>query len=233
MQQLLIIGAIIAVFFFLRWLKNQPRKTRLQWFLIAIAAILIGLALAGRLNWIIAAGAAILPFFAKLFTLLRFIPLLTRLLHGVRFGKQNYSDFQSQSLVLEVNHLTGTVDGRILSGQFAGRRLNTLNRSELQTLAEQFTRDDPAAAALLKSYFEMRQSGTSQSAHEQTPTRSDMTTDEAYQILGLNPGCSDDEITVAYRRLIQRLHPDQGGTPHLASMVNQARQRLLQSRAQK
>ncbi len=233
MQQLLIIGAIVAAFFFLRWLKRQPRKTRLQWLLIAIAAILIGLALTGRLNWIIAAGAATLPFLAKLFALLRFAPLLVRLMHGVRFGKQNYSNFRSDSLVIEVNPLTGTADGKILVGQFAGRRLNTLSQEELQTLAEQFARDDPPAAALLKSYFEMRQGGASQRTREQAPAQSDMTTDEAHQVLGLSPGCSEAEITAAYRRLIQRLHPDQGGTPHLAAMINQARQCLLRDKAQK
>ena len=230
MQQLLIIGAIVIAFLLFRWLKHQPRKIRLQWILVAIAIAFVGLALTGKLNWMIAAGAAILPFLGKLFALLRFAPILARLIHGFRFGKQGYSNFKSRSLIIEVNPLTGTVDGKILTGTFANRRLSTLSQSELQTLADQFAQDDPEAADLLESYFVMRQQGTSQKQDSQTPPRSDMTTAEAYQILGLTSGCGDDEVTAAYRRLIQRLHPDQGGSAHLASLINQARQCLLQDR---
>lgn len=50
---------------------------------------------------------------------------------------------------------------------------------------------------------------------------------EAYQILGLQPNASDEEIQAAYRRLIQRVHPDQGGSAYLAVRLNQARKVLL------
>lgn len=50
---------------------------------------------------------------------------------------------------------------------------------------------------------------------------------EAYQILGLQPNASDEEIQAAYRRLIQRVHPDQGGSAYLAARLNQARKALL------
>ncbi|KAB0268251.1 hypothetical protein FEZ63_06010 [Microvirga brassicacearum] len=54
-----------------------------------------------------------------------------------------------------------------------------------------------------------------------------MSKEEAYQVLGLQPGASLDEIREAYRRLMKKLHPDQGGTAHLAARVNQAREVLL------
>lgn len=50
---------------------------------------------------------------------------------------------------------------------------------------------------------------------------------EAYQILGLQPDASDEEIQAAYRRLMQRVHPDQGGSAYLAVRLNQARKVLL------
>ena len=58
-----------------------------------------------------------------------------------------------------------------------------------------------------------------------------MTPAEAYQILGLSPGASRAAIQSAYRRLIQRLHPDQGGTAYLAAQLNQARDLLLADKA--
>ncbi len=50
---------------------------------------------------------------------------------------------------------------------------------------------------------------------------------EAYLILGLAPGAGRDDVSAAYRNLMKRLHPDQGGTSYLASRVNEARDVLL------
>jgi hypothetical protein len=49
----------------------------------------------------------------------------------------------------------------------------------------------------------------------------------AYEILGLQPGATQEEIKAAHRRLIQRIHPDQGGSDYLAVQVNRAKDLLL------
>ena len=50
---------------------------------------------------------------------------------------------------------------------------------------------------------------------------------EALDILGLEEGASEDEIEAAYKGLIVKNHPDQGGTDWLAARINEARDILL------
>jgi DnaJ family protein C protein 19 len=63
------------------------------------------------------------------------------------------------------------------------------------------------------------------SAGQAPPRRqsSSMTRAEAYEVLGLKAGASDDEIHDAHRRLMRMAHPDTGGSDWLASRINQAR----------
>ena len=71
--------------------------------------------------------------------------------------------------------------------------------------------------------------GTSQQQQRQAPPRraGNMTREEAYQVLGLQPGASAAEIRAAHHRLMRGAHPDSGGSDWLASRINQARDVLL------
>lgn len=59
------------------------------------------------------------------------------------------------------------------------------------------------------------------------PTASLMSTDEARAILGVKVGATPAEIQAAWKRLMARTHPDQGGSEGLAARVNAARDRLM------
>lgn len=121
----------------------------------------------------------------------------------------------------------------MLAGTFAGRALSSLEVGELRQLWREVQRDGDSVA-LLEAYLDSRLSNwrvnfqtDSAAGQRDTSSSSALTEKEAYEVLGLAPGASVDEIRAAHRRLIKRLHPDSGGSAFLASKLNEAKDRLL------
>jgi hypothetical protein len=103
-----------------------------------------------------------------------------------------------------------------------------------------FVRGILGMAMQLLPLWLQRRAKNSQSDTQQThaspppPPASDMSVQEAINILGLSGDLNSGEITAesvtkAHKRLIQKLHPDRGGNDYLAAKINQARDVLLKA----
>jgi len=141
------------------------------------------------------------------------------------------SRVRSAFLEMELDHDTGAMRGRILSGRYQGTALDALSVATLSALLVDV---DAESRALLMAYLDRRHPGWGE--HAQTDSTAGrrgsrasgkMTEEEAYQILGIQPGASAEEIGRAHRTLMKKLHPDQGGSTYLAARVNEAKEVLL------
>ena len=54
-----------------------------------------------------------------------------------------------------------------------------------------------------------------------------MTREQAYEILNIPTNAKRQDIIDAHRRLIQKVHPDRGGSDFLTAQINQAKDTLL------
>lgn len=129
-----------------------------------------------------------------------------------------------------IEHATGDVGGRVLQGRFAGRRFDDLSEAEARDLHSAVA-GDPESVRILEAYLDHRL-GTSwrqtgRAAGSGQSATGAMTRGEALAVLGLAEGASDEEIRAAHRRLVQRVHPDVGGSADLAARINRAKDILL------
>ena len=166
-HMVILLAAILAIAGFivltrLLWLTRRPSMPTTV-VTIAALSLIVGLAVlaaTGRMHWIAALGAAIIPFTRRAFSLLRYLPIFRGL-----FGA--YQQYGNKS-----GGAGGSAGGS---------------------------------------------------------TGGSMSLDQAREILGLGPDPSRDEIISAHRRLMQKVHPDRGGSDYLAQQLNEARRVLLKA----
>lgn len=141
------------------------------------------------------------------------------------------SEVKTDYLHMRLDHETGTMGGTVRRGRFQGRHLGELSRDELMELWRECRAEDAQAGKLLEAYFDRLAPGWRQaSAGDQGAAAGmgdTMSREEAYAILGLAVGVGEAEIREAYRRLMMKIHPDQGGSVYLAAKINRAREVLL------
>jgi DnaJ domain len=90
----------------------------------------------------------------------------------------------------------------------------------------QLVRYAPYLHRLWQEFSFAKQQSSQQQGGRNTP-KSAMTVEEAYEVLGLKAGSTEQEIIAAHRKLMQKIHPDRGGSDYLASKINMAKKILL------
>ena len=152
---------------------------------------------------------------------------------GAQRSAGQTSQVRSQFLDMTLDHDSGELTGRIVAGPHAGRSLDEFDLPQLAAMIPSF---DAESVALLESYLDRRfpawrehAQGNAAGGQRRAAASGKMTDEEAYQILGLQPGAGRDEIGRAHRSLMKKLHPDQGGSTYLAARVNEAKDTLLRT----
>ena len=230
---LLLLAFIGGLWWFLRWFRRTPspevaRRLRRGAIYGAIALLLV-LAATGRLNWIPAAIGSVVGIAMRFGpALLKLLPLVSGMRGAARPGG---SVFSTAALRVTTDRGGRLLDGEILAGEEAGRRLSQLGLDELRRLWESWNGRDRESAALLAAWVAQHH-GEQWQAHGTPPAggSSAMSREEALQVLGLEPDADAAQIREAHRRLMQKIHPDRGGSPWLAARLNQARDVLLQEK---
>lgn len=170
----LMAGASFIILTRLLWLSAKPRNADGQprssegrrnpsttIITVAAAALVIGLgvlAATGKLHWLAAVGAALIPFVRRAFGLLRYLP----------WARQAFNAYQGTK-----NHAAG--------GSTASRATGEMDVAQ------------------------------------------------AREILGLGTHPTRDEVISAHKRLMQKVHPDRGGSTFLAQQLNEAKVTLLRA----
>ncbi|GAB5505744.1 MAG: DnaJ domain-containing protein [Rhizobiaceae bacterium] len=154
-----------------------------------------------------------------------------------RRSRGGKSHVRTAALEMELDHETGSLEGVVLAGSLEGAELKDLSLEQLLVLHGELV-SDAESLQLLETYLDGRfpvwrddlksDGGEGQTA---APVSGTMTEEEAYKVLGLEPGASAADIRKAHRRLMQRVHPDVGGSPFLAARINAAKDVLLSKHA--
>lgn len=157
----------------------------------------------------------------------------SRLRSSRRKSPGQRSRVRTAVLEMELDHDTGGLEGGVLAGSFEGRSLAGMTLDELLALRSEILRDGESLQ-LLETYLDSRFAvwrdrvkPDENGGQRGSPAAGPMSKEEAYKVLGLQVGASATEVRQAHRRLMQRLHPDMGGSSFLAARINEARDVLL------
>ena len=230
---ILVVAVVIGLYLLIRGIQGTDPRVLLRIFKWTVAILGLGIAtymtVTGRIAYAALIAAGLLPMLLRA----RRIAQAARSFRGPSPGQS--SDVETVYLRMSLDHDTGELQGTVLEGPFRGRLVDELSLEELLALLRDCRVNDAESAELLESYLdrvhgpEWRGGDSGAHAGGNASDGQAMTVDEAYEILGVRRGADADEIRDAHRRLMLKIHPDQGGSTYLAAKINQAKDFLLGS----
>lgn len=248
LRYILILLIPILVYVGLRKLATKYSLNQKQFNLLLVLAtilvVIVVLILLGRISptFIIA------PIMVAATFLLRNLHLVIRLLPLVQMfrtrtaksaygnaGGNDASSIRTRFLLMQLQHTTGDMDGEVLEGDFKGARLSTLSVEQLLKLARECLQDADSLQ-ILEAYMDRahpqwrsgEEAASAQTASGSAASEPGMSEEVALEILGLQKGAAREDVVLAHRRLMQKMHPDRGGSDYLAKKINAARDFLLE-----
>ena len=227
-------------------LQAQGKPGMIKLGLIALGLVFMVAAVTGKAHFIFALiGAAMTMVMRFLPLVLRFAPSLAQLFNKHRVnnpGQGQQSKVQTAYLDMTLDHDSGQMSGHVLSGQHAGRQLDSLSPDELRQLFDECTANDPESARLLQAWVartysdeghsndqwrEAAGGGAGSNTGGGSGSNATPSITEARDILGLDDSASRQDVVDAHRRLMIKMHPDKGGSNYLAAKINAAKEVLL------
>lgn len=232
-----LVAGVVALAFALllgRWMASAPPATvarTLRWAIgIIVSLALLFIVWAGRYQL----AAVVLPFLIPALLRWRTFSRWRKNMRGPTPGRT--SSIDTAFLHMALDHDSGNLDGEVIAGRFAGRSLGDMRLEELLGLHAECGGDE-ASRRILEAYLDRHHGATWRVGGETREKATGagggaggsraMTRDEAYAILGLQPGADDDAVKSAHRHLMASFHPDRGGSDYLAALINRARDLLL------
>lgn len=231
----LVLGLLVGTFYWLAWAPpRQVGKALAAIVVLLLAGFAIALLATGKLFAALPTLVAALTAFWRVGTLARAIARRAAWLGRSRAGSggATASTVRTAMLEMELDHASGMISGRILSGRHAGKSLDTLDLDELLALREELATADADGLRLLEAWLDRHHGtgwrGAADDATGPAPASDGpMSEAEARAILGLDEHADRAAIHAAHRALMKKLHPDTGGSAWFAAKLNAAKDVLL------
>jgi len=240
LHPVIFLALLAAILFFISWYKRTPpgqqKRVRGRMLLYAGIGILLLLLVTGHLNPIMAAVVAALAFGQRILAMANMANMFKGFKNSMKGAAGpsagGASDVETRFLRMTLNHETGEMDGVVLEGTYEGRRLAELAPDDLMELLSVCRAQDAQSASVLEAYLDRVHGDSWREAYRGRRSgpggeATNMSATEAREILGVDDGASREDVIEAHRRLMQKNHPDRGGSTYLAAKINQAKEILL------
>ncbi len=233
LQLLIVVGVVLALWLVSNWFKTAKPSVAAQVLkkggFAALVVLGLWLVLTGKLSGLFAVALGLMPWIGRIMRAHALWQTLRRFGFQMKGGRATpgaASEIETRFVRMVLDHDSGRLDGEVVAGTYAGRKLSSLSEAQAVQLWGEAQADEESAR-VVEAWLERAWPGWRDAAAPEPPRGGAMSVDEAREILGVGAAASAEDIRAAHRRLMLANHPDHGGSTWIASRINQARDLLL------